>query len=127
MPVRFLRQHKFTLLFLLLLVFCSVMVIRQMDRRKSRHVELREAMILLQTGGYTNQADRIFSRLFGSLGGLTDKELIDDWQRAVLLVDPGAQQPSNAVWRYYWVVRQEMEHRGLGTIQRALKLAEEEP
>ena len=121
----FLRQHKFALSFLVVLVFCSVMVVRQIDARKSRHVELREAMILLQTGGYTNQADKLYLRLFGELGGLSDKSLIEDWQRTVILVDPGSTQPSNAVWRYYWTVRNEMERRSESTIQRALKLAEE--
>ena len=123
--MHFLRQHKFTLSFLALLVFCSIMVIRQLDARKSRHVELREAMILLQTGGYTNQADRIYLRLLGELPQLPNKALIEDWQRTVILIDPSANQPSNSVWRYYWTVRNEMERRGENAIQRALKLAEE--
>jgi hypothetical protein len=111
--------------FLLLLVFCSVMIIRQRDARRSRHVELREALILLQTGGYTNESDRLYLKLFGDLDKLSNHELIDDWQRTVILVDPSAYQPSNAVWRYYWTVRKEMERRGEDTIQRARKLAEE--
>ena len=49
--MRFLRQHKFTLIFLGVLVFCSVMVILQIEWKRSRkefkHIELREAMILL--------------------------------------------------------------------------------
>ena len=124
--MRFLRQHRFVLSFLLLLVFCSVMVIRQLDARKSRHVELREAMILLQTGGYTNESDRLYLRLFNDLDKLSNHELIDDWQRTVILVDPTSYQPSNAVWRYYWTVRKEMEHRGEDRIQRARKLAAEQ-
>jgi phenylacetate-coenzyme A ligase PaaK-like adenylate-forming protein len=89
--VHFLRQHKFVLSFLALLVFCSVMVIRRLDARKTRHIEL-----------------------------------IEDWQRTVVMVDPSSLQLSNAVWRYYWSVRKEMEHRGLDSIQRARKLAAEE-
>jgi hypothetical protein len=122
----FLRQHKFALLFLLLLVFCSVMVIRQLDLRNSKHVDLREAMILLQTGGYTNEANRIYWRLFRDLEKLSDKQLVEDWQRTVILVDPSANQPSNSVWRYYWTVRNEMEKRSEGIIERARKLADEE-
>ena len=121
----FLRQHKFVLSFLLLLVFCSVMVIRQVDAKKTRHAELREAMILLQTGGYTNESDRLYLRLLGDLDKLSNSDLIDDWQRTVILVDPGSHQPSNAVWRYYWTVRKEMERRGEDRIQKARKLAEE--
>ena len=123
--MQFLRQHKFVLSFLVLLVFCSVMVILQMDARKSKHVELREAMILLETGGYTNEADRLYLRLFAEMPQLSNKALIEDWQRTVILVDPGGYQPSNAVWRYYWTVRNEMERRSEDTIQRARKLAEE--
>jgi len=124
--MHFFGQHKFVLSFLLLLVFCSVMVVHQLDAKKSKHVELREAMILLQTGGYTNQADRLYLRLLGELHLLSNKALIEDWQRTVTTIDPGSHQPSNAVWRYYWTVRNEMEKRSESTIQRALKLAEEE-
>jgi hypothetical protein len=128
--VHFLVQNKFVLGFLLLLVFCSVMVVWQLDARKSkeqsRHVELREAMILLQTGGYTNEADRLYLRLLRDVSELSNKALLEDWQRAVILIDPSAHLPSNAVWRYYWGVRKEMERRSESTIQRARKLAEEE-
>ena len=125
--MHFLRQHRFVLSFLVLLVFCSIMVIRQLDARESRHVELREAMILLQTGGYTNQAERIYLRLLKDLDLLSNKALVEDWQRTVILVDPSANQPSNSVWRYHWTVRNEMERRAESTIQRALRLAEEVP
>jgi hypothetical protein len=123
--MHFLRQHKFTLSFLALLVFCSVMVIRTLEARDDRHIELREAMILLQTGGYTNQADKIYLRLLGEMDRLSNKTLIEDWQRTVILIDPGSHQPSNSVWRYYWTVRNEMERRSESTIQRALKLADQ--
>ena len=128
--MRFLGQHKFVLSFLALLVFCSVMVVWQLDSRKSKeqskHVELREAMILLQTGGYTNEADRLYLRLLREVNELSNKVLIEDWQRTVILIDPSSHLPSNSVWRYYWGVRNEMERRSESTIQRALKLAEEE-
>jgi hypothetical protein len=124
--MHFLRQHKFVLSFLLVLVFCSVMVIRQLDARKSRHVELREAMILLQTGGYTNESDRLYLRLLRERDQLSNKALIEDWQRTVILVEPSSYQPSNAIWKYYWAVRKEMERRSEDSIQRARKLAQEE-
>jgi hypothetical protein len=128
--VHFLRQHRFALLFLALLVFCSVMVILQLEtKRKTRvnkHTELRENMILLQTGGYTNEADKLYLRLLRDLDKLTNKELLEDWQRTVILVDPGANQPSNAVWRYYWTVRNQMESRAEGSIERARRMAAEE-
>lgn len=128
--MHFLGRHKFVLSFLALLVFCSVMVVWQLDARKSReqskHVELREAMVLLQTGGYTNQADKLYLRLLREVDELSNKALLEDWQRTVILIDPSSYQPSNSVWRYYWGVRKEMERRSENSIQRALKLAEEE-
>ena len=128
--MNFFRQHKFALLFLLLLVFCSTMVIRQLlqryDARHTRHVELREAMILLHTGGYSNEAARLYWRLYTELPALSNKQLVEDWQRTVILVDPAVHQPSNSIWRYYWTVRNEMERRSEDIIQRARKLADEE-
>ncbi len=130
MSMQFFLRHRFVLSFLALLAFCSGMVVWQLDVRKdarhSRHVELREAMILLQTGGYTNQADKLYLRLYADLEQLSNRELVEDWQRTVILVDPGSHQPSNAVWRYYWTVRNAMERRGDNIIQRALKLADDE-
>ena len=72
--MRFVRQYRFALAFLALLVFCSVMVIRQFNVRQSKHVELREAMILLQTGGYTNEAQTLYRRLLLDLDQLTNKQ-----------------------------------------------------
>jgi hypothetical protein len=126
----FLRRQKFTLLFLGVLVFCSVMVIRQMDwtasRKERKHLELREAMILLQTGGYTNDAINLYFRLWRDVEKLSEKQLIEDWQRAVVLVDPSLHQPSNTIYQYYWNIRKEMERRADSHIDRARKLAAEE-
>jgi len=124
--MHFVRQYKFALAFLLLLVFCSVMVVRQLEARKSHHVELLDAMILLQTGGYSNQADRIYIRLLKDLDKLPTWALTEDWRKTVTLIDPSSSQPSNTIWRYHWTVRNEMERRAESTIQRALKLAEEQ-
>lgn len=124
--MNFLRQYRFVLLFLLLLVFCTVMVIRQRDLKESRHVEILEAFILLQTGGYTNEAERLYHRLLRDLDNLSSKELIEDWRRTLLLVDPSANRPEDPIWKYHWTVRKQMEKRGESTIQRARKLAEEE-
>ncbi len=122
--MRFVRQYKFILSFLALLVFCSVMIVRQLDARRSRHVEYREAFILLQTGGYTNEARTLYQYLLRELPKLSNKSLIEDWQRTVILVDPGANQPENLIWRYHWTVRKEMEVRSVSSIEHARKLAE---
>ena len=113
-----------------LLVFCSVMVIQQFRarqmRREQRHIEYREAFILLHTGGYTNDAGILYGRLLRDLDTLSSRELVDDWQRMVILVDPSANQPDNLIWKYYWTVRKEMEKRSEDSIQKARKLAQDE-
>jgi hypothetical protein len=127
--MRFVRQHRFTLLFMALLVFCSIMVIQRyrakQNRHTEQHIELREAFILLYTGGYTNDASLLYNRLLRSLEGLSNRELVDDWQRTVIFVEPNANQPDNLIWKYYWTVRKEMEKRSEDSIQKARKLAQE--
>jgi hypothetical protein len=122
----FVQQYKFILLFLLLLVFCSVMVIRQLRANDTKHEEIREAFILLHTKGYTNQAQKLYHRLLLDFHRLPDKVLLDDFYRTLLLVDPYTHQPSNLVWNYHWTVSQELEHRSESTLMRALKLADEQ-
>lgn len=124
--MQFLRQHRFTLLFMVVLVFCSVMVIRQLKLRESEHVEVREAFILLHTKGYTNEAQKLYHRLLREYPDLSNKELIDDFQRTLLLIDPSANQPSNLVWKYHWTISSELERRSESSLMRALKLAERE-
>src|SRR3990172_5565394 len=117
--MRFFRQYSFILIFLGLLVFCSVMVIRQIHANQGRHVELREAFILLHTRGYTNQATRIYKRLLDEMTNLPNKVLIDDFQRTLLLVDPAVPQQENLIWIYHWTVSKELDRRSESTLQRA--------
>lgn len=123
--MRFLRHYRYVLGFLGLLVFCCVMVIRGLQARQSKHVELREAMVLLHTKGYTNEAARLYHRLVEDTKELTNKGLLEDFQRTLLLVDPAPKQPSNPVWLYHWVVSKELERRSESTLERALKLADQ--
>jgi hypothetical protein len=51
---------------------------------------------------------------------------MDDYQRTLMLVDPAKQDPDNLIWKYHWTVSRELEKRSEGTLQRALKMAEEE-
>ena len=121
----FLRQHRFLLAFVLLLVFCSVMVIRQQSEQQSKRVEIREAFILLHTRGYTNESQHLYQRLLRDLHRTSNRELLDDFQRTLLLVDPSSQQPQNLIWKYHWTVSNELERREESTLVHALKLAKE--
>ena len=123
--MRFLRQFRFILLFFLILIFSSVMVLRQISSRDSKHVDIREAFILLHTRGYTNDARRLYQRLLRGLPEMKEKQLIDDFQRTLILVDPYAQQTNNLIWNYHWTVSNELDKRSESTLVRARKLAEE--
>lgn len=127
--MRFLREHRFSAIFMVVLIFCSVMVIRQLgtnqSRRDERHVELREALILLHSVGSTNEAERIYQKLWPEASKLSNKVLLDDFQRTQVLVDPTARQPENPVWQYHWIVTKELEVRSESTLMRARKLAAE--
>ncbi len=123
--MQFVRQYRPLLLFAGFLVFCSVMVIRQFNLNQSKHVELREAFILLHSRGYQAEADRLYQRLLFDLEDLPNKALLDDFQRTLTLVDPSRPEPDNLIWKYHWTVSNELEKRAESTLKRALKLAEE--
>src|SRR5437899_12245204 len=99
--MRLLQQYRFFALFVVLLAFCSVMVIRQFNVNRARHVELREAFILLQAKGWTNEAQRLFTRLINELPEQSNKVLIDDFQRTVMLLHPGTRHPESLIWTYH--------------------------
>ena len=124
--VHFVQQHKFVLLFLALLVFCSVMVIRQLRASDKRHVEIREAFVLLHTKGYTNEAQKLYHRLLRDLDTVSNEDLIEDFQRTLMLIDPATYQPSNLIYNYHWTVSKKLEARSESTLMRALELAREE-
>ena len=127
--VRFFRGNRFALIFFLLLIFCSAMVVRQFMANQSKHVELRENFIVLYSKGYPEKAERLYKRLLRELEGLPNKALMDDYQRTFMLVYPATQEPDNPIWKYHLTVRNELVKRSEGTegtLQRALKMAEEE-
>lgn len=121
----FWRQYRYLLLAMALLVICSVAIIEYLHAGQSRHAEIREAFILLHTRGYTNEAARLYNHLIFEMHKLSNKQLIDDFQRTLLLVDPSADRPDSLIWKYHWTVSNELERRAESSLVRALKLAEE--
>ena len=109
-----------------LLVISSVALIQYLHAGQSKHVEIREAFILLHTRGYTNQAARLYNHLINEMYTLSNKQLIEDFQRTLLLVDPAQNRPDNLIWKYHWTVSNELEHRSESSLVRALKLADEQ-
>lgn len=123
--MRFFRRNRYFLIFAALLLFCGVMVLRQMAANQSAHTDLRESFILLQTKGYKNEAQRLFQRLLADLERLPNKALVEDFQRTLTLVDPAKQDAENLIWKYHRTVSNELEKRSESTLAKALKLARE--
>jgi hypothetical protein len=124
--MNFFRQYRYLLVAMALLVLCSVALIEYLHAGQSRHVEIREAFILLHTRGYTNQADRLYTHLVYNLHKMSNKQLSDDFQRTLLLVDPSSNRPDNLIWKYHWTVSNELERRAESSLVRALKMAEQQ-
>ena len=123
--VRLLRQYHFIWTFLAVLLFCSAMVLRQFNANHRRHNEIREAIILLQSKGYTHQAEKLNKRLLVELERAPHNVLFDDFQRTMMLVDPDVPQPKNLIWKYHRTLGDELEKRSPKIFGRALRLAEE--
>jgi len=102
--MRFLLEFRFVLIFAAVLTFSSVMVLRQVQVNQTKHVEVREAFIVLHSRGYREEAQRLYNRLLRDMQDFTNNELIDDFQRTLMLVDPATQQTTNLIWKYHWTV-----------------------
>lgn len=124
--MRFLLECKFALIFAAVLIFCSVMVLRQARINQTAHSELREAFIILHSRGYTNQTQRLYNRLLRDLQKISNRDLREDFQRTLTLVDPAVQQPQNLIWKYHWTVSNELEKRSESSLARALEIARPE-
>jgi hypothetical protein len=116
----FLRRHQYLLCFLAVLVFSSIMVVRQFLANQSAHVELREDFILLRDRGETAACDSLYQQLIQELAALDVKTLVDDLQRTGLLVDPKAPDVQNPVWKYHISVKKELEKRSEQRLARIL-------
>lgn len=123
--MRFFQRYRFVLLFLLLLVFCSVMIIRQFQLNKDKHEQLREYFILLYIKGYKPEAEVLYNRILKETPKLSDQQLFDDFQRTLLLIDPASQQTNNLIFNYHWYVSKQLDQRSESTLMEALKKAEE--
>lgn len=121
--MRFARRHQYLLCFLAVLVFSSVMVIRQFFANESAHVELREDFMLLHERGETKPEERLYQMLIQQLPDLTDKALVDDLQRTVMLIDSKTPQLNNLIWKYQVSVKNELRKRSEHRVSRALERA----
>ncbi len=121
--MRFLRRHQFLLCFLAVLIFSSVMVVRQFPANQSAHVELREDFILLHERGQTQPEERLYQLLVQQLPELNDKTLVDDLQRTAMLLDSKTPQLDNLIWKYQAGVKNELQKRSERRLAQALARA----
>lgn len=117
--MRFLRRHQYLLIFLAVLFFSCVMVMRQMARNQAGHVELREDFILLHERGEAKAEERLYQMLVQKLPQLDEKALVDDLQRTAMLVDAKTPQLDNLVWKYQVSVKNELQKRSEQRLSRA--------
>jgi len=111
--VRFLRRNQYLLCTLAVLAFSCVMVLRQFQVNDAAHVALREDFILLHERGKIQSCQHLYEALIRQLPDLSDRTLVEDLERAALLVDPRnpAPDPDNPVWKYYVSLKRELQTR----------------
>jgi len=124
LAMRFFRRHQFVLLFLAVLVFSCVMVLKQFMANQNAHFELREDFILLQQRGEEQACEQLYQALIESLPATDEKVLLDDLERTTLLIDPKTRDLNNFVWKYQVSVKKELERRSEQRLSRALKRAD---
>jgi hypothetical protein len=119
--MHFLKRHRFSLLCLAVLSCASVLVIQQFLAAETAHFNLREDMIVLFEKGKTGEAEHVYQRLVENLSTVTDKALVDDYQRTTMLLQGKAENTSSLIYKYHWAVKQYMEKRS----EQRLALAEQ--
>lgn len=121
--MRFLRRYQSLVLAVAVLLFCSVMVVRQFILNHSAHVELREDFLLLYERGNNSETARLYQLLVQDLPSLNTRGLVEDLQRTAMLINPAKPQPDNFVWKYHQCVKNEMFRRSESRAASALKRA----
>jgi hypothetical protein len=123
--MQFWRTYRAPLLFVVVVLFCAFMTIYQSREYGLRHIRMREDFLLLHGQGYSDEAEWYYQRLVRQLDRLSERMLLEDYQRTVLLVDPGAKQLDNLVWKYHWVVKNKLEMRARQRLHGVLSAAVE--
>jgi hypothetical protein len=124
--MRFLRQNQYILLFIVVLIFSSVMVVNQFLANESAHSKRREDFIVLQERGDTRTTAWLYQRLIQELPGLNERSLVEDLARTSLLVDPKKPDFENLVWKYHVSVKKELQRRADKRIDRVVARAQKE-
>ena len=124
--MRFVKRHQFLLAFLAVLVFSSVMVVRQVFLNQWAHADLREDFILLHDQGRTKEMEHLYQMLIQTLPRLPDRALVEDDQRLAFALAQKSATQDDLVWKYHVNVRNELQRRTEARVARALKRAQSE-
>ena len=119
--MRFLKRHRFALLFMAFLVLCSILVQWQFLQNQSAHVRMREDFILLHQRGHTKPTERLYQLLIQDLPDESDSSLIDDFQRTNMLIETNKPQPASLLWKYHVSVGNELNRRAEKRLAQILK------
>lgn len=121
--MRLVRHNKFFLVFLALLVLCSVLVIRQYLVNEWKHDDLREDFILLHDQGQAKGAERLYQMLVQELPNLPNHALTADQERLAVLFQAQKPATEDLLWKYYISVQNELQRRTDDRVAHALKHA----
>src|SRR5215468_6769531 len=121
--MQFLRRNQYFLLTVAVLLFASVMTLRQLHVNRSAHIERLEDFILLQEQDNPKLLERRYELLVQELPDLSDKALVEDLQRTAMVIDPKSPQPESLLWKYHIGVRNELRKRSERRLRRALQQA----
>ena len=119
--MQFLRRNRYFLIALAVLVFSSVMVVRQFRANQSTHAQRLEDFLLLHERAEAKLCERRYQLLVLELPALDDWSLVQDLQRTAMVVDAKTQQPENLAWKYHISVRNELKRRSEKRLEAALQ------
>ena len=122
--MRFLRRNQFVLCSFAVLIFSSVMVVRQFIANEAAHVQMREDFLLLHDRPENESCERLYQLLIQQLPDLRDQTLADDLQRTAMLVDADSPELDNLVWKYHVSVKNELRKRSEQRLGLAAESAE---
>jgi len=109
--MEFLRRNRYALLLVSVLLFSSVMVVRQYVANQSAHAQAVEDFLLLHERGEAKPCEHLYQVLVQRLPDLDDRDLVQDLQRTAMVVDAKVPQLDNLVWKYHVGVKNELKHR----------------
>lgn len=122
--MRFVWERKWIVTITVVVFFSAVMAVRQIERNRSHHAELREAFLFLHRAGHRSEAEKLYGRLLWNLKDEPTRHLIDDIERTSVLVPTNQSPATNILVRYHLTVQRELDKRFTEQYLVARELAE---